>query len=66
MRSKKEVFKYTNQVSDSFERTDEQCAYELAFRRWLVREIEEGRLSINEAVSRFNFNPANGYQLISY
>lgn len=31
--------KYTIKVSDSFEKTDENFSYEIAFRRWLVREI---------------------------
>ena len=55
---------YTTRVSDSFERIDEQCNYEVPFRRWLVREIEEGRLTSNEAIMRFNFNPASGSILI--
>ena len=64
MREEKAGVIYTTRVSDSFERTDEQCSYEVPFRRWLVREIEEGRLTVNEAVTRFNFNPSNGYVLI--
>ena len=32
-------------VSDSFEQTDEKCVYEPAFRRWLVRQIEEQYLT---------------------
>ena len=55
---------YTTRVSESFERTDAQCSYELPFRRWLVREIEEGRLTVNEAVKRFNFHPVSGCGLI--
>lgn len=57
--------KYTIKVSDSFEKLDENFDYEVAFRRWLVREIEEERITIPEAINRFNFNPNNGRQLIS-
>jgi hypothetical protein len=55
---------FTIKVSDSYPRLDEHCSYELPFRRWLVREIQEGRLIVSQAVERFNFNPANGYALI--
>lgn len=56
--------KYTIKVSDSFERLDEKRDYETSFRRWLVREIEEGRMTTMEAVKEFNFNPSNGGALI--
>ena len=56
--------KYSTQVSDSFEKTDEKCSYEIAFRRWLVREIEEGRSSVSEAIKTYHFHPKNGYDLI--
>jgi transposase-like protein len=56
--------KYSIMVSDSFGRTDEKHRYEPAFRRWLVREIEEGRMTVSEAVKAFNFNPQNGSSLI--
>ena len=44
---------YTIQVSDSFGRTDEKFSYELSFRRWLVREIEEHRMTAADAMERF-------------
>ena len=53
-------------MSDSFERTDEKNAYEVSFRRWLVREIEEGKMTTAEAVKKFNFNPKNGADNIKY
>lgn len=63
--SKKESEKeYTILVSDLFARTDEKNDYEVSFRRWLVREIEEQRMTLREAIERFNFNPKNGYQLL--
>lgn len=65
MCSKKVEQSYTIKVSDSFEKTDECFSYELAFRRWLVREIEEGKMTISEAIQQFNFNPESGRFLIS-
>ena len=64
MEKEKQEERHTILVSDSFARTDEKRRYEIPFRRWLVREIEEGRLRVNEAVTRFNFNPKSGFQLI--
>jgi transposase-like protein len=64
MSKEKAVENYTILVSDSFERTDEKCKFENSFRRWLVREIEEKRITISEAVKQFNFNPKNGHWLI--
>lgn len=64
MRTKENKKEYTIQVSESFERTDERNNYEISFRRWLVREIEEQRMTLTEAIERFNFNPKNGHSLI--
>ncbi len=60
----KAVSNYTILVSDSFEQTEEKYNYEVSFRRWLVREIEEQRISVPQAIERFNFNPQNGGSLI--
>lgn len=64
MRTKENKKEYTIQVSESFARTDERNNYEVSFRRWLVREIEEQRMTLTEAIERFNFHPKNGYSLI--
>ena len=56
--------KYTTEVSGSFDRTDEHHRYEVSFRRWLVGEIENGRMSPSEAIERFHFNPESGFALI--
>ena len=64
MRKEKGVKTYSTQVSDSFERTDERGVYEAPFRRWLVRQIEEQKLTVAQAIERFNFNPQSGYDLI--
>jgi transposase len=61
---KKAAIKYTTSVSESFEKTDENFSYEVVFRRWLVGEIEAGRMSVSEAVKRFGFNPESGRKLI--
>ena len=55
---------YTILVSDSFEQTHEKYNYEVPFRRWLVREIEEQRMTVADAIARFNFNPQTGNSLI--
>lgn len=62
----KSIENYTILISDSFERTDQKFRYEVSFRRWLVHEIEEQKITIAEAVKRFNFNPQNGGSLIAY
>ena len=66
MSKEKVATNYTIQVSDSFEQMDEKYVYEVAFRRWLVRQIEEEKMSIIQAIERFNFHPKNGYDLIRY
>ena len=65
MSSTKQVKEFTTMVSDSFDRTDEKNRYEIAFRRWLVMEIEEKRLTIGDAMERFNFSPKSGATLIN-
>ena len=55
---------FTILVSDSFERTDEKCVYEPSFRRWLVRQLMEEKMTIPQAVQQFNFDPKSGYQLL--
>lgn len=55
---------FTFKVSDSFEKTDERFDYEISFRKWLVREIEEGKMTTTDAVRKFNFSPSSGCKLI--
>ena len=64
MNKKEAGIQYTILVSDSFERTDERLRYEVSFRRWLVEEIVERRMTVSEAVERFDFNPKSGHWLI--
>jgi hypothetical protein len=56
--------KHTVLVSDSYGNSNEKGTYEIAFRRWLVRELDEGRLTVGDAIERFNFNPVNADALI--
>jgi hypothetical protein len=55
---------YTIRLSDSFGQVPEAHRFETAFRRWLVGEITGGRLTIGQAIERFNMNPGNGRALI--
>jgi hypothetical protein len=66
MSDQKQGDNFTILVSDSFEQTEEKCRYEVPFRRWLVREIEEQKMTVTQAVERFNFNPKSGSQLIHH
>ena len=64
MSTTKEEKKYTILVSDSYGNEQEKGTYETAFRRWLVRELDAGRLTVGKAIERFNFNPLSGDILI--
>jgi hypothetical protein len=44
-------------ISDSFGNTKEKGTNEIAFRRWLIRELDSGRITEGEALERFNLNP---------
>ena len=55
MCKKKQQNEYTTLVSDGFGNEQEGGTYEVAFRRWLVRQIEEQRMTVSEAIERFNF-----------
>lgn len=49
-----ETVKKDYKVSDYFEQTDENFTYEIAFRRWLVFEIETKKMTVKEASENFN------------
>ena len=55
---------YSTRVSDSFDPISPNLQFEVPFRRWLVREIEEGRMRVSDAVLRFKFHPVNGATMI--
>lgn len=38
--------------------------FSIAHRRWLVREISSGRMSVKEALERFEFKSKNPYHLV--
>ena len=64
MQKQKKPNDYTVLVSDSFGNGKEKGTFEIAFRRWLVRELDAGRITVGDAIERFNFNPANADVLI--
>jgi transposase len=64
MTEEKKAGGYSIFVSESFTRSDEKCTYEVSFRRWLVQQLEEQKMSVAEAVKIFNFHPDSGRQLI--
>lgn len=51
-----ETQKKGNQISNYFEKTDDHLVYEIAFRRWLVYEIETKRMTVVEASKTFNIS----------
>jgi hypothetical protein len=64
MQKQKSFKEYTVLVSDSYGNDKEKGTYEVAFRKWLVRELDGGRITVGDAIERFNFNPASGSDLI--
>ena len=64
MQKQKGSKEYTVLVSDSYGNDKEKGTYEVAFRRWLARELDAGRITVGEAIERFNFNPSNAAPLI--
>ena len=64
MEKQKKPKDYTVFVSDSFGNSNEKGTFEIAFRRWLVRELDAGRITVGDAIERFNFNPVNADGLI--
>lgn len=66
MRKKESSQSHTILVSDSYGNKNEKGTYEVAFRRWLVRELDAGRITVSEAIRRFNFNPVNSKTLIGH
>ena len=55
---------HTLLISDSFGNKEEKGTHEKAFRKWLVRELDAGRITVGEAIERFNFHPQKGVWLI--
>lgn len=55
----------TSLISDSFGNTKEKGTNEIAFRRWLVREIDAGRITAAQVTERFNLNPLSVPNLLS-
>ena len=52
-------------MPDNFGDDHEKGSYEVAFRRWMIRELRETKEWLfKESIERFNINPANNRQLI--
>jgi transposase len=49
-----EAAKKDHKVSNYFEQIDENFSYEIAFKRWLIFEIETKKMTIKEASESFN------------
>jgi transposase-like protein len=64
MDKKKSEKGYTNRVQAHFQKELPEGNYEPAFRRWLVRQINEGDITRAEAIRRFNFNPQQGWSML--
>lgn len=65
MKEEKNKTETTYLISDGFGNTKEKGTNEVAFRRWLIREIDSGRITLGEAVERFHLNPTNPSGLIA-
>lgn len=57
-----ETGKKEYRISDYFEKTDEDFSYEICFKRWLVFEIETGKMTVKEASENFNVNQKTLYR----
>ena len=64
MQKQKKPNDYTVLISDNFGNSKEKGTFEIAFRRWLVRELDAGRITVGDAIERFNFNPSSAHTLI--
>jgi hypothetical protein len=65
MEAKKSKKVYENTVQPYFQKDLPEGTYEIAFKRWLVRQIKDGHLTRVEAIKQFNFNPISGATLLS-
>lgn len=52
----------SEQEKEKFPKEKEE--FSIAHRRWLVREIATGRMSIQQAIERFNFQSTSPYSLL--
>jgi predicted ribonuclease YlaK len=61
---RKDGMKYL--ISDQVFVPGQQGKYEVAFRRWIVRELESGRMTEGEVVQRFGFDPKAAYHFLRH
>ena len=65
-KTEKSTTKGHYQISDMEYVPGGQGKYEIAFRRWVVREIRVGRMTTGEVVQRFGFDKRKGADVIRY
>ena len=65
MKETKKENETTYLISDGFSDGKGKGIHEVAFRRWLIREIDTGRITVGEATERFNLNPESTRPLIA-
>lgn len=53
-----------NSISAHFKTKLDNGNYEPAFRRWLVRELNEKKITRNEAIEQFKLNPKSGHSML--
>jgi len=53
-----------NSISAHFKDQLDAGHYELAFRRWLVRELNQKNITSTEAIEKFKLNPKSGHSLL--
>lgn len=62
----KSTTKANYQISDQEFAEGQKGKYEIAFRRWIVREIQAGRMTVGEVIQRFGFEKKKGVDVIRY
>lgn len=59
MKEVKPAKETTYLISDSFSNTKQEGTHEVAFRRWLIREMDAGRITLGEAIEKFNLKESS-------
>ncbi len=64
--TQKSTTKAGYQISDQVYVPGQKGKYEIAFRRWVVREIQSGRMTVGEVIQRFEMDKTKGYYLLRH
>ncbi len=62
--NKSSQLEWSLSISAKFKKDLPEGDYEVSFRRWLVRELNENRMTRSEAIVFFNLHPINGRMLL--